>query len=109
MALDTVYEPLKTSLLSHSQSLRLNSLRLLSSSVIQGADGPAELLKKALQVEEISIDVQGVRERVLRIGRLPVAVTNGDEVAAEICARCLIGTLHLPTNDPVCADYQQLN
>ena len=86
-----MYEPLKTALVSHSRTLRLNALRLLTSSVIQAPEGSAELLKKALQAEEISIDVQGVRERVLRIGRLPVVVKDGDEVAAEICARWLIG------------------
>ena len=49
------------------------------------------MLKKALQAEEVSIDVQGVRERVLRINRLPVVVKDGDELGAEICARWLIG------------------
>ncbi len=49
------------------------------------------MLKKTLQAEEISIDVQGARERVLRIGRLPLVVKDGDTVAADICARWLIG------------------
>ena len=50
--------------------------------------------------EEISIDVQGVRERVLRIGRLPIAVKNGDDVAAEVCTRWLIGASPEPL--PLC-------
>ena len=90
--LDTLIQPLKPSLLSHSRSLRLNTLRLLTSPLVDVPEGTSELLKKALQAEEISIDVQGARERVLRIGRLPLAVKDGDEVAAEICARWLIGT-----------------
>ncbi|RPD58084.1 hypothetical protein L227DRAFT_196304 [Lentinus tigrinus ALCF2SS1-6] len=91
--LDTLLEPLKPSLLSHSGLLRLNTLRLLTSPLVDVPEGTAELLKKALQAEEISIDVQGARERVLRIGRLPLVVKDGDEVAAEICARWLIAQL----------------
>ena len=85
-------EPLKPSLLSHSRSLRLNALRLLTSPLVDVHEGTAEFLKKALQAEEVPIDVQGVRERVLRIGRLPLVVKDGDGIAAEICARWLIGT-----------------
>ncbi|EJF56189.1 hypothetical protein DICSQDRAFT_71986 [Dichomitus squalens LYAD-421 SS1] len=91
--LDPVYKLLKDSLLSHSRSLRLNALRILTSPLVQAPEGTAELLQKALQAEEISIDVQGVRERVLRIGRLPLMVKDGDDVAAEICARWLIAQL----------------
>ncbi|KAI0705265.1 armadillo-type protein [Cerioporus squamosus] len=91
--LDTVLEPLNPSLLSHSRSLRLNTLRLLTSPLVDAPEGTAELLKKTLQAEEISIDVQGARERVLRIGRLPLVVKDGDQVAAEICARWLIAQL----------------
>ena len=91
LALDVVYDQLKCSLLSHSRLLRLSVLRLLSSPIVQASDGTTELVKKALQVEEISVDVQGVRERVLRIGRLPLAVKDEDDVAADICARWLIG------------------
>ena len=91
LAFDTAYGQLKDSLLSHSRSLRLNVLRLLSSPLVQTSEGTAELLKKSLQAEEISIDVQGVRERVLRIGRLPIAVKDGDDIAAEVCTRWLIG------------------
>ena len=71
--------------------MRLSSLRLLSSSAVEGPEGTSELLKKILQAEEVSIDVQGVRERVLRIGKLPLVVKDGDDRAAEICARWLIG------------------
>ena len=84
-------EQLTSALLSHSRLLRLSTLRLLSSPIVRASEGTVELLKKALQAEEISVDVQGVRERVLRIGRLPLAVKDGDDVAADICARWLIG------------------
>ncbi|KAI9063947.1 hypothetical protein FKP32DRAFT_1603293 [Trametes sanguinea] len=91
--LNTLYSPLKTSLLSHSRSLRLQTLRLLTSPLVDAPEGSAEVLRKALQAEEVSIDVQGVRERVLRINRLPVAVKDGDQQGAEICARWLIAQL----------------
>ncbi|PIL29525.1 hypothetical protein GSI_08333 [Ganoderma sinense ZZ0214-1] len=93
LPLDTVYEQLKGALLSHSRTLRLSTLRLLSSPIVQASEGTVELVKKALQAEEISVDVQGVRERVLRIGRLPLAVKDGDDIAADICARWLIAQL----------------
>ncbi|TFK80791.1 hypothetical protein K466DRAFT_366251 [Polyporus arcularius HHB13444] len=91
--LDALLETLKPSLLSHSRSLRLNTLRLLTSPLVDAPEGTAEMLKKTLQAEEISIDVQGARERVLRIGRLPLVVKDGDTVAADICARWLIAQL----------------
>ena len=96
-----VYEQLKGSLLSHSRLLRLSTLRLLGSPIVQASEGTIELVKKALQAEEISVDVQGVRERVLRIGRLPLAVKDGDHVAADICARSLIGVFVHPRAPPL--------
>lgn len=89
-----LYSGLKTSLLSHSRSLRLQTLRLLTSPLVQAAEGAAEVLSRALQAEEVSIDVQGARERVLRINRLPIVVKDGDELGAEICALWLIGKLN---------------
>ena len=68
----------------------MHTLRLLTT-IAETDEGTTELLKKALQAEEVSIDVQGVRERVLRIGRLPLVVKDGDEAAADICARWLLG------------------
>ncbi|KAJ8454750.1 hypothetical protein ONZ51_g12850 [Trametes cubensis] len=93
VALDILYDSLKPSLLSHSHVLRLETLRLLTSPLVRGPEGATEVLKKALQAEEVSIDVQGVRERVLRINRLPVVVKDGDQLGAEICARWLIAQL----------------
>lgn len=90
--LDSLYEDVKSSLLSHSRSLRLQTLRLLNSLLVDVPESTSYLLKKILQAEEISIDVQGVRERVLRITRLPVSVKDSDVLGADICARWLIGT-----------------
>lgn len=96
VSLHAIYPSLRFSLLSHSRSLRLNTLRLLDSKKLvdknhqdPAADGVMEILKRCLQGEEVSLDLQGVRERVLRIGRVGQVV--GDVRGAEICARWLIG------------------
>ena len=64
-------------------------LRLLDSKIISSLGGVHEVMKRCLQGEEVSLDVQGVRERVLRIGRVVHVV--GDAESAEFCARWLIG------------------
>ena len=93
---NTVYPSLSCSLLSHSRSLRLNTLQLLDSKKLvdknhqnPDANGVVEVLKRCLQGEEVSLDLQGVRERVLRIGKVVPVV--GDVKGAEVCARWLIG------------------
>lgn len=96
VSLNVIYPSLSCSLLSPSRFLRLNTLRLLVSKQLidknhqdPGADGVMEVLKRCLQGEEVSLDLQGVRERVLRIGRVGQVV--GDVRGAEVCARWLIG------------------
>ena len=93
---NTVYPSLSPSLLSHSRSLRLNTLRLLDSKKLvdknhqnPDANRVVEVLKHCLQGEGVSLDLQGVRERVLRIGKVVPVV--GDVRGAELCARWLIG------------------
>jgi U3 small nucleolar RNA-associated protein 20 len=96
VSLNTVYPSLSCSLLSHSHSLRLNTLRFLDSKKLidknhqnPDANGVVEVLKRCLQGEVVSLDLQGVRERVLRIGKVVQVV--GDVRGAEVCARWLIG------------------
>ncbi|KAI0644852.1 armadillo-type protein [Trametes meyenii] len=93
ISLDGLYPMLETSLVSHSRSLRLETLRLLASPLVDAPPATAEVLKKVLQAEEVSVDVQGVRERVLRINRLPVVVKDDDTLGAEIATRWLIAQL----------------
>jgi hypothetical protein len=50
------------------------------------------VVKRCLQGEEASLDVHGVRERVLRIGRVGHVVKDADEFSADLCARWLVGT-----------------
>ena len=79
--------------MSHSRSLRLAVLRLLDSPLVRIPDSTAEVVKRCLQAEEASINVQGVRERVVRIGRVGSVVA--DEQGADICVRWLIGEVLL--------------
>ena len=96
VSLHAIYPSLSCSILSPSRSLRLNALRLLDFKKLidknhqdPDADGVMEVLKRCIQGEEVSLDLQGVRERVLRIGRVGQVV--GDVRGAEVCARWLIG------------------
>lgn len=51
-----------------------------------------DVLKRCLQGEEVPLDVQGVRERVLRIGRLSQVVKEEEGgLGAEISVRWLVG------------------
>ncbi|KAF8641440.1 hypothetical protein AX16_009953 [Volvariella volvacea WC 439] len=99
---DSLYEDLKPALVSHNQALRLNCLRLLSLSAHSGSefngdsasdDAVRDVIRKCLQGEEVALDVQGVRERVLRISRLPQGIPEKNSVAAEIGIRWLLGQL----------------
>ncbi|KAF6761032.1 U3 snoRNP protein Utp20 [Ephemerocybe angulata] len=103
----TAYATLKPCLLSHSRALRLAALRFLTSPHLidnsDNSDGDMdsedsavgssarEVLKRCLQGEEASLDVAGVRERVLRIGRVGQVV--GDALGAEACVRWLVAQL----------------
>lgn len=84
-----VYSGLQHAIMSHSSSVRLNALRFLESNLVDMQDGPEEVVKRCLQGEEVALDIQGVRERVLRIGRVGQVV--GDANGADLCARWLIG------------------
>ncbi|KAI0343436.1 hypothetical protein BDW22DRAFT_1328530 [Trametopsis cervina] len=89
-----LYHPLQASIGSHSRLTRLSALRLLSSPLIAepGSDlgGAAEMVKRCLQGEEVSVDVQGVRERVLHMKRLNHLLRDNDEVGASLSLRWLV-------------------
>ncbi|KAF8991462.1 armadillo-type protein [Cyathus striatus] len=86
-----IYPSLQAAIVSHSRSVRLNALRLLNSKLVSMNNAPDEVLKRCLQGEEVSLDIQGVRERVLRIGRVGQVV--GDESGADLCSRWLMAQL----------------
>jgi len=69
----------------------LACLRLLDCKLIDPNHDHVEVVRRCLQGEEVPLDVQGVRERVLRIGRVGQVV--GDEKSADLCGRWLIAQL----------------
>ncbi|EIN06636.1 hypothetical protein PUNSTDRAFT_90339 [Punctularia strigosozonata HHB-11173 SS5] len=89
---DEVLAFLQDSLLSHSHALRVNALRLLTSEVVERARYK-DVLDRCLQCDEVPADVSGVRERVLRMGRLSQVLKDDDKTGAEICARWLVAQL----------------
>ena len=93
--MDDILEPLQESIVSHSQTLRLSVLRLFTSKAVAAPASTTEAFKRLLQGEQISLDVQGVRERVLRITRLGQALRDDDNIAADVSIRWLIGILIL--------------
>ncbi|EEB99996.1 hypothetical protein MPER_00168, partial [Moniliophthora perniciosa FA553] len=89
---EDAYSSTKQSLLSHSADLRLSVLQFLASCYTSAStvETTNQVVQRCLQGEEVPLDVQGVRERVLRIGKIAQAVKDGDEVGAEVAARWLI-------------------
>ncbi|PBK92675.1 hypothetical protein ARMGADRAFT_967204 [Armillaria gallica] len=89
---EELYLFLQKSILSHDSQLRLNALRLLASPAIKVPGPELEVVKRCIQSEEVSLDVQGVRERVLRMGRVGQIVTDGNR-GADLCVRWLVAQL----------------
>ncbi|KAJ7227174.1 armadillo-type protein [Mycena pura] len=91
--IDEIYPALAPAVLSHSRSLRLGALRLLAATRPSDA---CEVAKRCLAGEEVPLEVQGVRERVLRIGRVETVVKDKqteEDVGPDVCARWLVAQL----------------
>ncbi|TCD65551.1 U3 snoRNP protein [Steccherinum ochraceum] len=95
ISLDDIYPSLQQSLLSHSRALRLSVLRLITSSAMKSTPSTLETSKKVLSGEEVSLDVQGVRERVLKITRLAQVLVGDDVIGVDIALRWLIAQLKI--------------
>ncbi|KAI0035598.1 armadillo-type protein [Vararia minispora EC-137] len=81
---------LASHIISHSHLLREAILLLLTSPSITSTPSSQHLLDKLLQAEQVSLDVAGVRERTLRITRLPQFVPEVDGPASELAVRWLV-------------------
>ncbi|KAJ3935001.1 MAG: armadillo-type protein [Lentinula lateritia] len=90
---EETYDFLKDAILSHSHSLRLNALKILRSQLVNAPADTREVIERCLQGEQVPLDVQGVRERVVRIGRVVQVVKQSDEIGANLCARWLTAEL----------------
>ena len=58
--------------------------------MVKSSPGEHDVLKRCLQGEEVSLDAQGVRERVLRIGRIGQVIKDDEPLATDLCIRWLI-------------------
>ncbi|KAF8525998.1 hypothetical protein BU17DRAFT_83502 [Hysterangium stoloniferum] len=92
--LEDVYPYLQTSVLSHKRSLRLNALYLMISPTVEQTQS-TEVFRQCLHGEEASLDVKGVRERIVKIAGLPQSVNNDDAIGADLCLRWLIAQLQV--------------
>ncbi|KAF7316852.1 DRIM domain-containing protein [Mycena chlorophos] len=88
-----MYAALAPAVLSYSRPLRLAALRLLAST---RPSDDRDVVKRCLAGEEVPLEVSGVRERVLRIGRVEAAVKDKQkegDIGPDLCARWLIAQL----------------
>ncbi|KAJ7066948.1 armadillo-type protein [Mycena amicta] len=89
----SIYPALAPAVLSHSRALRLSALRLLAAT---RPSDDHDVVKRCLAGEEVPLEVQGIRERVLRIGRVEAVVKDKqrqEDVGADVCARWLVAQL----------------
>ncbi|KIK59622.1 hypothetical protein GYMLUDRAFT_74500 [Collybiopsis luxurians FD-317 M1] len=93
LSFEEAYEHLRHAIFSHSHSIRLNALKLLSSPLVKAPSDTREVLDRCLRAEQVSLDVQGVRERVVKIGRVSQVLKNDDELGADLCIRWLTAQL----------------
>ncbi|KAF9222298.1 hypothetical protein BS17DRAFT_735750 [Gyrodon lividus] len=93
LSFSELYPHLQSCIISHSRSLRLSALKILSSKMVKSSLGEQDVLKRCLQGEEVPLDMHGVRERVLRIGRIGQVVKDDEPMATDLCIRWLISQL----------------
>jgi U3 small nucleolar RNA-associated protein 20 len=93
MSFEEAYQLLSSQVLSHSHVLRLGIAEFLASSAIGSTPSERQLLEKLLRAEQVPLDVQGVRERTLRISRLSQFIPDGDTLVSQLCVRWLVAQL----------------
>jgi hypothetical protein len=98
--IEEIYPALAPAVLSHSRALRLGALRLLAATRPSDA---REVVKRCLAGEEVPLEVSGVRERVLRIGRVETVVKDKQteaDVGPDLCGRWLVGARFVTSSGP---------
>ncbi|KAF7374911.1 DRIM domain-containing protein [Mycena sanguinolenta] len=93
--IEEIYPALAPAILSHSRALRLGALRLLAAT---RPSDTREVVKRCLAGEEVPLEVQGVRERVLRIGRVETVVKDKQretDIGPDVCGRWLVAQLKI--------------
>jgi U3 small nucleolar RNA-associated protein 20 len=90
MSFEDTYPHLASSVLSHSRRSRLSSLYLLSSPLVCRDPAQELVLSKLLQADEVPIDAQSSRERVLHVTQLERIIPSGDTVVSELAVRWVV-------------------
>jgi hypothetical protein len=78
--------------MSHSNTLRLNALRVIASNAVDRDASQRIAIAACLQAEEVDISGTQTPERILKttkIGSLPVGASTSSN---ELCIRWLLGT-----------------
>lgn len=85
------YLLLKENIISHIHMLRLNTLQLLGSSIVNKGRANATL-SQCLLGESASLDISGVRERLVRITGAARVLKVDDEISVDLTLRWLVGS-----------------
>lgn len=89
--LGDIYLLLKENILSHTHTLRLDTLKLLDSSMVDKGRANATL-NQCILGESARLDISGVRERLIRITGLPRILKADDEISVDLTIRWLVGS-----------------
>jgi len=68
-------------------------LHILGSKLVKASQAEQQVLKKTIQAEQVALDIQGVRERVLHISRLEQFVAEDESRSSNLVVRWLIAQL----------------
>lgn len=93
MSFEDMYGHLTSLVSSHSRPSRLNALHLLTSPLVHMDPTRELVLSRLLQAEEVTIDVQSSRERVLRVTQLEQVIPADDAVVSDLAVRWLVAQL----------------
>ncbi|KAI0302300.1 armadillo-type protein [Multifurca ochricompacta] len=93
LSLEDIYPCLASNVLSHSRRSRLCALYILSSSLVRMTPSQELVLSRLLQAEEVPIDVQSSRERVLRVKQLESIIPANDTLVSELAVRWVVAQL----------------
>lgn len=93
ISFEDMYRHLASPILSHSHRFRLKALHVLSSPLVRMDPTQKLVISKLLQAEEVPIDAQSSRERVLRVTQLERVIPPGDAVVSELAVCWLVAQL----------------
>jgi U3 small nucleolar RNA-associated protein 20 len=93
MSFEGIYRHLASPVLSHSRRFRLNALYILSSPLVRMDPTQELVISRLLQAEEVPIDAQSSRERVLRVTQLERVIPPDDAMVSELAVRWLVAQL----------------